>query len=79
MRGELDPSTKLGARALERLEMEPIGRLTTINPDSQPQASAVWFVWPTAIARTITSTARMGIAKLSRTSATVARTGDGSR
>lgn len=45
MTSELDPSTKLGARALERLETEPIGWLTVIDPDGQPQASPVWFVW----------------------------------
>jgi Pyridoxamine 5''-phosphate oxidase. len=42
---ELDPSTKPGARALQRLETEPIGWLTTVNPDGQPQASPIWFVW----------------------------------
>jgi PPOX class probable F420-dependent enzyme len=40
-----DPSTKDGARALERLETELIGWVTTINPDGQPQSSPVWFLW----------------------------------
>jgi PPOX class probable F420-dependent enzyme len=42
---ELDPATEHGARALDRLEKESTGWLTTINPDGQPQASPVWFVW----------------------------------
>jgi len=40
-----DASTKAGARALERLEAELIGWLTTTNPDGQPQSSPIWFVW----------------------------------
>jgi len=40
-----DPSTTAGARALERLDKELIGWLTTIDPAGQPQASAVWFLW----------------------------------
>jgi Pyridoxamine 5'-phosphate oxidase len=28
-----------------RLTGEPIGWLTTVNPDGQPQSSPVWFVW----------------------------------
>ena len=41
----LDPATEAGAHALERLETELAGWLTTINPDGQPQSSVVWFVW----------------------------------
>lgn len=41
----LDPGTDLGARALARLETELMGWLTTINPDGQPQSSAIWFLW----------------------------------
>lgn len=41
----LDPETELGARALERLETELMGWVTTINPDGQPQSSAIWFLW----------------------------------
>lgn len=41
----LDPTTKPGARALERLETELMGWVTTINPDGQPQSSAIWFLW----------------------------------
>ena len=40
-----DPSTKAGARALERLASEKIGWLTTINPDGQPHSSPIWFLW----------------------------------
>lgn len=41
----LDPATEAGAHALQRLETELAGWLTTINPDGQPQSSVVWFVW----------------------------------
>jgi PPOX class probable F420-dependent enzyme len=41
----LDPSTDGGAHALERLQTELMGWLTTVNPDGQPQSSAVWFLW----------------------------------
>lgn len=41
----LDPATKAGAHALERLATELMGWLTTVDPDGQPQSSAVWFLW----------------------------------
>ena len=41
----LDPATEAGARALDRLEHELMGWLTTINPDGQPQGSPIWFLW----------------------------------
>ena len=41
----LDPATDAGARALERLEHELMGWLTTVNPDGQPQGSPIWFLW----------------------------------
>lgn len=41
----LDAATDDGARALRRLETELIGWLTTVNPDGQPQASPIWFLW----------------------------------
>jgi PPOX class probable F420-dependent enzyme len=41
----LDPATEDGARALRRLEQELIGWVTTVNPDGQPQASPIWFLW----------------------------------
>jgi len=40
-----DPSTTAGARALERVDKDLIGWLTTTDPAGQPQASAVWFLW----------------------------------
>ena len=41
----LDAATDDGARALRRLQTELIGWLTTINPNGQPQASPIWFLW----------------------------------
>lgn len=41
----LDAATEDGARALLRLQTELIGWLTTVNPDGQPQASPIWFLW----------------------------------
>ncbi len=41
----LDPETELGARALARLGSELMGWMTTVNPDGQPQSSAIWFLW----------------------------------
>ena len=41
----LDPATEAGAEALDRLAHEEIGWLTTVNPDGQPQTSAIWFLW----------------------------------
>lgn len=48
MSATLDPSTPAGARALERLAVEKIGWLTTVDPDGQPYASAIWFLWDAA-------------------------------
>jgi PPOX class probable F420-dependent enzyme len=45
MTATIDATTKAGARALERLETEIIGWLTTVNPDGQPQSSPIWFLW----------------------------------
>ena len=41
----LDPATDAGAKAIRRLESELMGWMTTVNPDGQPQSSAIWFVW----------------------------------
>ncbi len=41
----LDPGTEAGAHALQRLDMDLAGWLTTINADGQPQSSVVWFLW----------------------------------
>ena len=48
MPANLDPSTTAGIRALERLASEKIGWLTTVDPDGQPYASAIWFLWDDA-------------------------------
>jgi PPOX class probable F420-dependent enzyme len=40
-----DATTPAGIRALERLATEKIGWLTSVTPDGQPQASAIWFLW----------------------------------
>lgn len=45
MPATLDPTTPSGARALERLATEKIAWLTTVDPDGQPYASAIWFLW----------------------------------
>jgi PPOX class probable F420-dependent enzyme len=45
MTASIDATSKLGARALQRLDMELIGWLTTTNPDGQPQSSPIWFLW----------------------------------
>ena len=41
----LDPSTKDGARALQQLETDKIGWLTTVTPDGLPQSTPIWFLW----------------------------------
>lgn len=41
----IDPTTKLGARAAERLRDTLVLWLTTVTPDGQPQTSPVWFLW----------------------------------
>ena len=41
----LDPATESEARALNRLEHELMGWLTTVNPHGQPQSSPIWFLW----------------------------------
>jgi len=41
----IDPTTKAGARALERLDRELVAWLTTVTPAGQPQPSPVWFLW----------------------------------
>jgi PPOX class probable F420-dependent enzyme len=45
MPATLDPATDAGATAIKRLETELLAWLTTINPDGQPQASPIWFLW----------------------------------
>lgn len=41
----LDPATEAGARALQRLEVELMAWVTTVNPEGQPQSSPIWFLW----------------------------------
>lgn len=41
----LDPSDPAAASALERLENERAGWLTTVAPDGTPQSTPVWFIW----------------------------------
>ncbi len=41
----IDPTTRAGARATERLARELILWLTTVTPGGQPQTSPVWFLW----------------------------------
>jgi len=45
MTATLDPSTKVGAHALERLETETMGWVTTVTPEGQPQSQPIWFLW----------------------------------
>ncbi len=45
MTATLDPATPAHAHALERLATDMIGWLTTVDPDGQPQASPIWFLW----------------------------------
>ena len=41
----IDPATKIGARALERLATDRIAWLTTVAADGQPQSMPIWFLW----------------------------------
>ena len=41
----IDPATKIGARALERLATDRIAWLTTVDADGQPQSMPIWFLW----------------------------------
>jgi PPOX class probable F420-dependent enzyme len=45
MTATLDPATPAHAKALERLVDDKIAWLTTVDPDGQPQASPIWFLW----------------------------------
>jgi PPOX class probable F420-dependent enzyme len=42
---ELDETTAAGAAAATRLRADLMAWITTVRPDGQPQASAVWFHW----------------------------------
>lgn len=41
----IDPTTKAGERAAERLERELILWLTTVTSEGQAHSSPVWFLW----------------------------------
>ena len=41
----IDDAAPGGARALERLDSERVGWLTTVDSHGTPQVSPVWFVW----------------------------------
>lgn len=41
----IDRTDPMGAHAIERLERERTGWLTTVTPDGQPQTMPVWFLW----------------------------------
>jgi len=41
----IDPGTKAGARALERLRGDKIAWLASVTPDGQPQVMPIWFLW----------------------------------
>jgi PPOX class probable F420-dependent enzyme len=45
MTATLDPAKEAHAAALGRLADEKIAWLTTVDPDGQPQASPIWFLW----------------------------------
>jgi PPOX class probable F420-dependent enzyme len=40
-----DGDTDADRHALERLEHDMIGWLTTVTPDGQPQTFPIWFLW----------------------------------
>jgi PPOX class probable F420-dependent enzyme len=40
-----DSGSAEDAHALDRLEHDMIGWLTTVTPDGQPQTFPIWFVW----------------------------------
>jgi PPOX class probable F420-dependent enzyme len=42
---DIDFSSKLGARALERLESDELVWLTTVGRSGQPNPNPVWFLW----------------------------------
>ncbi len=40
-----DTGSDVDRHALERLETDTIGWLTTVTPDGQPQTFPIWFLW----------------------------------
>lgn len=67
----IDRDDEVGARAVERLEQERIGWLTTVAADGTPQTSPIWFLWDgdefllysldSARVRNLTSKARVSL------------------
>ncbi|MCJ7780851.1 MAG: TIGR03667 family PPOX class F420-dependent oxidoreductase [Acidimicrobiia bacterium] len=67
----IDRDAEIGARAVERLEWERIGWLTTVAADGTPQTSPIWFLWDgdefllysldSARVRNLTSKARVSL------------------
>ncbi len=41
----LDRATEFGARALNHLEADQIGWLTTVDATGMPKPSPIWFLW----------------------------------
>lgn len=41
----LDPNVEFEALAINRIESEEVGWLTTVNGDLVPQPNPVWFIW----------------------------------
>lgn len=41
----LDPTDEQASKALERLQRERAGWLTTVAPDGTPKSSPIWFIW----------------------------------
>lgn len=40
-----DSDSEADRHALERLDQDAIGWLTTVTPDGQPQTFPIWFLW----------------------------------
>jgi len=40
-----DTGSEIDAHALERLEQDMVGWLTTVTPGGQPQTFPIWFLW----------------------------------
>ena len=58
-----DPTTKFGARVVERLQTEQVIWLTTTSADGTPQPNPIWFVWD-GEAETVLVYSKEGAARL---------------
>ena len=45
MEFEIDTSTTFGAAVIERLEVQKLAWLTTVDSRGTPQPNPVWFIW----------------------------------